>query len=483
MFDFILFFLLIKFQPLPVDFLLCYINQHTTGISSASRMSSSNEKVNRLILDYFIHEGYKQAAIEFNKELNATPENNEHLTGNSTKHDPTASIPTNQFMTNIDQTNNEREFSDMVVHYYNDNKTVANDLDGVSRVHDNKDITSTMGYSSILQRQEIKTLILNGEITEAIKKISQYYPMILDLNNLLHFKLLRLNLVEMIRNHKFNNVVDQSEKDFLATILQFVRENLINKVSNLFKLLKELEITMSLLCFRFDPNIKNLEDQADLPEELKKIFSLSLRSQCYRLVNRAILNIHSNSENNDVLFESRKKESGSATKNNLADNVLEGDDELNQRKMTTTYHGPKFAEFDLSSLDEYKSKYYRSRSDSIDQTGLIDPQQKQPQHGNQEEDDDLLDDDSDDDIDVDTIEYTINSTNNLLFKPDKEDNSIKDNAFVVRDNEDDVTKLTDLSLGSRLEKLIKLWVLTEQRMVELNITPSKNFKNILHSNG
>ena len=65
-------------------------------------------------------------------------------------------------------------------------------------------IKTESGFATIKQRQEIKKLILNGDISQAIKQISQYYPMILDLNNLLHFKLLRLNLVEMIRNHKFN---------------------------------------------------------------------------------------------------------------------------------------------------------------------------------------------------------------------------------------------------------------------------------------
>ena len=137
-------------------------------------------------------------------------------------------------------------------------------------------IKTESGFATIKQRQEIKKLILNGDISQAIKQISQYYPMILDLNNLLHFKLLRLNLVEMIRNHKFNTKssndsmdAGQDEREFLATILNFVRENLINKVFNLFKLLKELEITMSLLCFKFDPTIENLQDQADLPVELK----------------------------------------------------------------------------------------------------------------------------------------------------------------------------------------------------------------------
>ena len=93
----------------------------------------------------------------------------------------------------------------------------------------------------------------------------------------------------------------------MATILNFVRENLINKVFNLFKLLKELEITMSLLCFKFDPTIENLQDQADLPVELKKLFDLSLRYQCYRLVNNAILKLYNN-EYTDVSIATTNKD-------------------------------------------------------------------------------------------------------------------------------------------------------------------------------
>ncbi|RCK59203.1 Glucose-induced degradation protein 8 [Candida viswanathii] len=446
-------------------------------------MPTSNDKINKLILDYFIHEGYEQAAVRFSKELDLDLDKGGHQhTRHSSQNDLVAFTPTNQFITNINQINNEREFSDMVVHYYNDNKNVAG-RDARENTHDNHNFTRGSSYSSIVQRQEIKALILSGEITEAIKRISQYYPMILDLNNLLHFKLLRLNLVEMIRNHKFNNVVDQSEKEFLATILQFVRENLINKVSNLFKLLKELEITMSLLCFRFDPNITNLEDQVDLPEDLKKIFNLSLRNQCYRLVNQAILKLHSDDDGNDALFEIGRKEVGIKAKESLIDDILEGDGELNQRKMTTTYHGPKFAEFDLSSLDKYNTSNVRTAGALLQDK--IGPAEEQQRRGDEEDDDGYYDDDSDfdDDVDIDTIEYTINTNGSIFYKADNDDNGAGENSFAVRDNDDEITKLTDLSLESKLEKVIKLWILTEQRMVDLNLLPAKNFKNILQREG
>lgn len=146
----------------------------------------------------------------------------------------------------------------------------------------------TKGYSTITQRKEIKKLLLLGKVTECIKLISSEFPSVLDSNNLLHFKLLKLNLIEMIRNNYLITGTKDSNKDFFSEILSFVRENLISKVSSSYTLLKELEITMSLLCFNFDPS-RPLDDQNDLPKELKDLFDLSLRNQCYLQVNKYIL--------------------------------------------------------------------------------------------------------------------------------------------------------------------------------------------------
>lgn len=199
----------------------------------------SKDKINSLILNYFIQEGYQDAAILF-------------------AHD-----------TGVD---------------LNDATPIISHPQAV-------------GYNTIKQRTEIKLLILNGSIAQAIHKISECFPMVLDRNNLLHFKLLRLNLIEMIREHKLggdiigDSVSKNDERSFLQHILLFVRQNLINKVSQSLALLKELEITMSLLCFKFDP-LRDVLEQRDLPQQLRLLFDLSLRNQCYRLVNSAILNLH-----------------------------------------------------------------------------------------------------------------------------------------------------------------------------------------------
>ena len=304
--------------------------------------------------------------------------------------------------------------------------------------------------------------------------------MILDLNNLLHFKLLRLNLVEMIRNHKFNTKssndsmdAGQDEREFLATILNFVRENLINKVFNLFKLLKELEITMSLLCFKFDPTIENLQDQADLPVELKKLFDLSLRYQCYRLVNNAILKLYNNeytdvsiaTTNKDMLrSKSPFSDSYYLTNDETVQELLEDREESNKRKMTRTYHGPKFAEFDLSNYKHKSRQQQQGINYELSDFVTLEEQQR----NNEQEELEAVDEEDEDD--EEEIGYHINPDVNLYSNGDA-DKDMKDSSIdnIGTENEDEMNRIINLSLDSRLERVIKLWLLTEQRIKDLNI--------------
>lgn len=153
-----------------------------------------------------------------------------------------------------------------------------------------------LGFDTIIKRKEIKYLILEGKITKAIKVVGKYFPTILDSQPLLLFSLLRLNLIEMIRDHKFLDQVEdpEREKTFLHDVLSFVRENMISKVTHSSSLLKDLEMTMSLLCFNFDSS-KPKDQLVELPPKLRELFDLSLRRECYRQVNRAILDLNDNS--------------------------------------------------------------------------------------------------------------------------------------------------------------------------------------------
>lgn len=153
--------------------------------------------------------------------------------------------------------------------------------------------TGNLPHSMISVRRLIKNSIYTGKIDDAILTIKLHFPSILDTNNLLHFTLLRLSLIEIIRRHKIEqpaNCSEEIEREFLDRVLSFVHNNLISKVAHSTILFGELELTMSLLCFRFDPAVSDVMDQPDFPAELKALFSYSLRYQCYAQVNNAILN-------------------------------------------------------------------------------------------------------------------------------------------------------------------------------------------------
>lgn len=313
------------------------------------------EKIDNLILNYFIQEGFQEAAVSFAQEIGVDIDN---ITPNYAS----------KFIKQLNQVEDD-QFKDIVEDHFKNEELLM-------MVCPNSKLMA--GYSTIVPRKEIKRLILQGQITEAIRKISEYFPSILDSNTLLHFKLLKLNLIEMIRNHKLQ--ANENERDFLDKVLKFVRENLISKVSNSFKSLKELEITMSLLCFNFDPNF---HDQNDLPLELQGLFDLSLRNQCYLLVNKAIL----------------------------------------QLKDVKVYKGPDYNEFDLTKLPNNL---------------------------------DLSFDNMDTDYAFDEI---INEEPEKLMDDDE--------------NVDEVNKLQNLALESKLERVVKLWSITEQRLVDLNIINEK----------
>ncbi|CAH6722276.1 hypothetical protein CLIB1444_08S05798 [[Candida] jaroonii] len=336
------------------------------------------KKIDSLILNYFIQEGYKDAAIMFSKETNIDLiDKTGQLSSPSTK--------SNEFLQKLKAIDDNSALLKLIEDYK---------FEGESKVYD-KNVKTVKGYSTINERREIKYLILKGEITKAIEKISEYFPMVLDSNNLLHFKLLRLNVIEMIRNHKLENPSSSNdiEKQFLNDILLFVRQNLINKVTKSFKLLRELEITMSLLCFNFDPSLGSIDEQKDLPEELRSLFDLSLRSQCYKLVNRAILDLNKEYEFDDY------------------PESLENDqkyfDKINYSNDTN---------FNMEDLDMDEIREYN--------------------------------DSNDEEIDI----------NEIIEGASKKDESNDES------NDEGNLKLQELALESKLERLVKLWSVTESRI-------------------
>ncbi|EFX04468.1 ctlh domain containing protein [Grosmannia clavigera kw1407] len=124
--------------------------------------------------------------------------------------------------------------------------------------------------SSIRTRQQIQNFIHMGKIEEAIVALNYLNPEILDQDPPLHFALLRLQLVELIRN------CDTSD---MQSVLAFATDQLGTRASTRPEFLRDLEETMSLLFFAPDK----------LPHELKKLLSPDLREEVADKVNKAIL--------------------------------------------------------------------------------------------------------------------------------------------------------------------------------------------------
>ncbi|EQL03856.1 CTLH domain-containing protein [Ophiocordyceps sinensis CO18] len=125
--------------------------------------------------------------------------------------------------------------------------------------------------ASIRTRQEIQTFIHSGNIQSAIETLNELDPQILDDDKALHFSLLRLQLVELIRS--CNAAGD------ITPALTFATEQLGPRAPTNPKFLEDLERTMALLLFPPE----NLEPQ------LAALLSPDLRRDAADNVNRAIL--------------------------------------------------------------------------------------------------------------------------------------------------------------------------------------------------
>ena len=192
------------------------------------------QSLNHLVLNYLIFEGYESSTVKFAKEIGID------LNNKGTKQD--------------------------------------DDEDEVNPLQKNL----LMGINSIKIRNEIKLNILNGEVQLAINKLNLNYPDLLEQNNFLHFKLLLLNLIEMIRNNNDDSKNDDNNQElFVMNIIKFAQDKLTNKAIKNVKFMEELELTMTLLLYS---NNKDL-----LPAKLNELFEFKLRRDIADLVNKSIL--------------------------------------------------------------------------------------------------------------------------------------------------------------------------------------------------
>ncbi|KAK3072186.1 hypothetical protein LTR53_007293 [Teratosphaeriaceae sp. CCFEE 6253] len=138
-------------------------------------------------------------------------------------------------------------------------------------------------HESIRERVRIRDAIHGGRIDEAIELVNEIDPEILDTNHLLHFHLLQLQLIELIRailtpspHHPFPP--PPAATDFLPAI-KFATEQLSPRAPTDAAYQQALERTMALMIF---PPEK-------MAPELKELLDVQLRVKVAGEVNRAIL--------------------------------------------------------------------------------------------------------------------------------------------------------------------------------------------------
>ncbi|KAG0642103.1 hypothetical protein HOY80DRAFT_952320 [Tuber brumale] len=128
---------------------------------------------------------------------------------------------------------------------------------------------------SIQERVDIRHAIHHGDIQTAIERINELHPDLLETNLPLHFSLLRLQLIELIRN------CTQSPDGDISEALAFATTHLAPRAPGNSKFLQDLERTMALLCFPME----------NLAPPLAELMDPALRRQVAAKVNEAILEI------------------------------------------------------------------------------------------------------------------------------------------------------------------------------------------------
>ncbi|KAH8696109.1 CTLH/CRA C-terminal to lish motif domain-containing protein [Talaromyces proteolyticus] len=126
---------------------------------------------------------------------------------------------------------------------------------------------------SIEERVEIRSAIHSGDIQTAIEKINELNPQILDEDPSLHFSLLRLQLVELIRK------CTSTPNGDITPALDFATSRLAPRAPTNPQFLEDLERTLALLIFPAE----------NLTVPLANLLHPDLRKDIATRVNEAIL--------------------------------------------------------------------------------------------------------------------------------------------------------------------------------------------------
>lgn len=170
--------------------------------------------------------------------------------------------------------------------------------------------------SSLDDRIRIRDAIQNGRIQEATNLVNQLHPELFDDDKILHFHLLQLHLIELIRTGRVEEA------------LQFAQDQLIEPVEGDENMLCELERILALLVFD-EPHKSPFSDLLH-PTHRQKIAS----------------------EINAAILKMEHRESTSPRLNNLLKMILWAQNELDKKNIQY----PKMTDFGSATIENPKPK-------------------------------------------------------------------------------------------------------------------------------
>ncbi|KDR84894.1 hypothetical protein GALMADRAFT_83038 [Galerina marginata CBS 339.88] len=129
-------------------------------------------------------------------------------------------------------------------------------------------LTPPVDFESIESRMDIREALQRGDVEDAITRVNDLNPEILDTNPALYFKLQQQKLIEFIRHGQ------------ISEALLFAQEELAPRGEESPEFLSELERTMALLAFDSAPNA---------PAAIAELLSPAQRMKTAGEVNAAIL--------------------------------------------------------------------------------------------------------------------------------------------------------------------------------------------------
>lgn len=263
----------------------------------------SKAELNALIMNYLIVEGYQDAALEFAQEAQIPVASSTSLAS-----DALISAEEQKQTFNSSGANS---LKNPFAHDFTVDQKLSQDGQDSQEQHPGSlyyhQRPPLYSLDAVRDRMKIKSLIHAGCIQQAIELINDLYPDLLDTNSVLHFSLLRLQLIELIRKannqrrvlsdhrrkanesssktnvKKKSKVIPSAEEiddiELIQPALEFASSHLATRVVSNPRFLKHFQETMALLCFPPDK----------LAPELAHLMDLDLRYKVAQDVNTFIL--------------------------------------------------------------------------------------------------------------------------------------------------------------------------------------------------